>query len=67
MVERVPISSSSCGKLLGIKLDQKLSFEAYVESLCKKASQKLNGLSRIASSLKSKIVIKQFWNDQNCY
>ena len=67
MVERVPISSSSCGKLLGIKLDQKLSFEAYVESLCKKANQKLNALSRIASSLKSKIVIKQFWNDQNCY
>ena len=54
LVENVPIASSCCEKLLGIKIDQKLSFEPHVDSLCKKASQKLNGLARMASSLKFK-------------
>ena len=34
------------------ELDQELYFEPNIESLCKKASQKFNALSRIASSLK---------------
>ena len=50
IVENVPIASSSCEKLLTIKIDQKLSFEPDVESLCKKASQKLNALSQMVSS-----------------
>ena len=54
IVENVPIASSSCEKLLGIKIDQKLSFEPHVDSLCKKASQKLNALARMTSSLKFK-------------
>ena len=54
IVQNVPIASSCCEKLLGIKIDYKLSFEPYVESLCKKASQKLNTLARISSSLKFK-------------
>ena len=54
IVENVPIASSSCEKLLGIKIDKKLSFEPHVDSLCKKASQKLNTLARITSSLKLK-------------
>ena len=52
IAENVPIASSSCEKLLGIKIDQKLSFEPHVDSLCKKASQKLNALVRMSSSLK---------------
>ena len=52
IVKNVPIASSCCEKLLGIKIDHKLSFEPHVESLCKKASQKLNALARMASSLK---------------
>ena len=51
-VENVPIASSSCEKLLGIKIDQKLSFEPHFESPCKNLSQKLNALSWMASSLK---------------
>ena len=54
IVKDVPISSSCCGKLLGIKINQKVSFEPHVQSLCKKASQKLNALARMASSLKFK-------------
>ena len=45
-------SSSKCGKLLGIHIDNKLTFEPHVRSLCKKASQKLNAFARIAYSLK---------------
>ena len=54
IVKDVPISSSCCEKLLGIKINQKVSFEPHVQSLCKKASQKLNALARMASSLKFK-------------
>ena len=51
IVQNVPIASSCCEKLLGIKIDHKLSFEPHVESLCKKANQKLNPLARMGSSL----------------
>ena len=36
------ISSSKCGKPLGIKIDNNLNFKKHIESLCKKASQKFN-------------------------
>ena len=38
-------------KFLGIKIDSKLMFDGYAKSLCKKASQKLNALSRVAYQL----------------
>ena len=43
--QNVSIASISYEKLLGIKIDQKLSFEPHFESLCKKVSQKSNALS----------------------
>ena len=46
------ISNSKCGKHLGIHIDNKLTSEPHVRSLCKKASQKLNAFARIACSLK---------------
>ena len=42
------IESSNCEKLLGIYIDSKFSFEYYVNRICRKASQKLHALSRIA-------------------
>ena len=48
------ISRSKCKKLLGIKIDSQLNFKEHIESLCKKASQKLNALSRLASSMNFK-------------
>ena len=42
------ISSSSKEKLLGVTIDNNLSFEQHVEDLCKKANQKINALARIA-------------------
>ena len=34
-------------KLLGVKIDTKLSFENHVSFLCKKGSQKLHALARV--------------------
>ena len=45
------VSNSQYEKLLGIKVDHELNFNQHVSSLCKKASQKLNALSRIASCM----------------
>ena len=49
MAAHGPIASSSGEQLLGIKIDQKLSFEPR-DSICKQGSQKLNALARMASS-----------------
>ena len=46
------ISNSIYEKLLGIHIDNKLTLEPQVRSLCKKASQKLNAFARISFSLK---------------
>ena len=45
------VSNSKHKKLLEIKVDHDLNFNEHVSSLCKKASQKLNALSRIASCM----------------
>ena len=45
------ISSSKYEKLLGIRIDNNLTFEPDVRSLCKKSSQKLKAFARIAFSL----------------
>ena len=42
------IEESDEDKLLGINLDKKLSFKKHVQTLCKKASQKLHALTRIS-------------------
>ena len=43
----IELSNSNCKKLLGVKIDCKLMFDSHIQSLCKKASQKANALSRI--------------------
>ena len=42
------IKISSCEKMLGINFDYKLKFTNHTEDICKKASQKLTALARIA-------------------
>ena len=54
IVKNALFASSCCEKILGVKVDHNLSFEPHIESLCQKASQKLNALPRTASSLKFK-------------
>ena len=45
------ISISKCKKHLRIKISSHLNFKEYFESLSKKASQKINALSRLTSSM----------------
>ena len=46
-IEEACIKSSKCEKLLGVNIDNHLTFETHVESLCRKASQKLHALLRV--------------------
>ena len=44
---RIKIKNTECEKLLGIKVDCRLKFENYLEGVIKKASNKINTLSRV--------------------
>ena len=46
------LSSTCIEKLLGIKIDSKLTSEEHLEELCKNPSQKINALARISSLMK---------------
>ena len=67
-INEFEIESSKKEKFLGISIDATLSFEHHITSLCKKASQKLHALARIAHyidfekrrSLMKALVIFQF-------
>ena len=60
----------NCEKLLEMKFDNKLKFNEHVSGLCKKVSQKLHALPRIAhylSTEKRRIIMKAFINSQFGY
>ena len=62
-VDNLDIKNSKCQKLLGIKIDNKLTFDDHVSSICTKASQKLHALSRVRNFMtlkQSKILMKTF-------
>ena len=64
------ITGSKPVKLLGISIDNKLSFNEHVANICKKANQKLHALARIAKYLdpkKLKIIMKTFIESQFNY
>ena len=48
------VTSDKSVKLLGIEIDNKLSFDAHVSCLCKKASNQLNAIGRIQNLLGKK-------------
>ena len=55
------IKSSNSEKLLGITIDSDFTFEEHINTLCRKASQKLHALSRISQYLsehKKRILFK---------
>jgi hypothetical protein len=57
-------------KLLGILIDSDLTFDDHVNSICKKASQKLNALSRQCAILpfnRRKVLMQAFFNSQFSY
>ena len=38
-------------KILGVTIDNKLTFKSHIKNLCKKASQKIGSLSRLSNHL----------------
>ena len=57
-------------KLLGLIIDRELTFDTYVRTICKKASQKLTAILRLANILsehKRKVLLKTFFESQFSY
>ena len=64
------VKNSREEKILGVKKDNKLSFENHVSSLCKKASQKFHALARVVNFIdlaKRKSLMKAFITSQFNY
>ena len=61
---------SSWEMLLGIRLDSKLTFDAHINGICKKASLKMNALARIALYMvlnKKRLLLNAFFISQFNY
>ena len=64
------IRETQSEKLLGIQIDNELSFSEHVSELCKKAGKKLNALSRLCKVLsfkKRKSLVKAYFESQFKY
>ena len=64
------IQNSKSEKLLGVTIDNKLSFTEHVHKICDKASQKLNELAQLSSFMsleKRRLIMKAFVNSQVGY
>ena len=55
-IDKTIIKPSKEKKLFGISIDNNLSFKGHVQSISKKASQKLHALSRISNYMDDRIV-----------
>ena len=61
---------SSSEKLLGLTIDKNLNFNTHVKNICKKASQKLFALARVAKLLpfyRKRLLLKAFIESQFSY
>ena len=64
------IKTSTCEKLLGVKIDYKLTFDNHVANLCKKANNKLRALTSATPYMtteKRKLLMNSFFNAQLNY
>ena len=46
-LDNIEIENSNCERLLRVKVDSKLNFKEHLDGIIKKASRKINALSRI--------------------
>ena len=46
-LDNIEIENSNCERLLGVKIDSKLNFKEHLDQIIKKASRKVNALTRI--------------------
>ena len=68
MIDNSYIESEDEQVLLGITIDSNLTFENHIRNICKKASQKLNALARIAPYIqKRRTIMKSFVTSQFSY
>ena len=66
-VENQKMCNSPCEKLLGVRFDSKLTFDAHINDICKKAGLKLNALARITPYMdlnKKKLLLNAFFVSQ---
>ena len=59
------IQNSKSEKLLGVTIDNKLSFTEHVQKICEKAGQKLNPLAQLSSFMsleKRRLIMRAFVN-----
>ena len=64
------IKNTNCEKLLGIKVNSRLNFNKHLDRIIKKASRKINALSRITPFMnisKKRILMDSFFNSQFNY
>ena len=70
IVENQKICNSPCEKLLSVRFDSKLTFDAHINDICKKAGLKLNALARITPYMnlnKKRLLLNAFLMSQfNC-
>ena len=69
-VKNQKICDSLCEKLLGVRFDSKLKFDAHINDICKKASLKLNALARVTPYMdlnKKKLLLNAFFMSQFNY
>ena len=70
IIGKETIENSKSVKLLGITIDNKLSFDTHVSTICKKVNLKLHALARISnlmSTSKLRIIMKSFIESQFGY
>ena len=64
------IENSDCEKLLGVKIDNKMTFDCHVSDMCKKANRKINALASIAPFIntnKRRILMNLFFRSKFSY
>ena len=69
-VENQKMCNSPCEKLLGVRFDSKLTFDAHINDICKKAGLKLNALARITPYMdlnKKRLLLNAFFMSQFNY
>ena len=70
ITENQIIENSKYQKLLGVKFDYKLTFNAHIDDICKKGGLKFNALPRIAPNLdfnKTRLLVNAFFMSQFNY
>ena len=68
--ENVCLENSKEEVILGITIDNKLTFDSHIKSICRKAGQKLSALSRISPYLetdKKELLFKNMVKSQFSY